>query len=68
MEDEENLDETVFNNFTTGELDLPEADEDQVDSESEDLEDGLDENDSELEAYYDELGLDPNEMLSEKAK
>lgn len=69
MEDEENLDETVFNNFATGELDLPEADEDQVDSESEDLaDDGLDEDDSELEAYYDELGLDPNEMLSEKAK
>lgn len=70
MEDEENLDETVFNNFATGELDLPEMDdeEDQADSESEDIQDGLEEDDSELEAYYDELGIDPNEMLTDKAK
>ena len=52
------LDETVFNKFATGELDLPE-DADEADEVSED-EAGDD--DSELEAYYEELGIDAGEI------
>ena len=60
VDDENNLDETVFDKFATGELDLPdEADEESSDDEAADA--GAD--DSELEAYYEELGIDPAEMI-----
>ena len=52
------LDETVFNKFATGELDLPEDDQDDESEESEEQA----EDDSELEAYYEELGIDVNEV------
>ena len=60
------LDETIFNKFATGELDLPEDADD--DAESEDDASAAGGDDSELEAYYEELGIDPNEMAEEKTK
>lgn len=59
------LDETIFNKFATGELDLPDdgEDDEEVDS-GEDEPQG--EEDSELEAYYEELGIDAGEMIGEK--
>ena len=54
------LDETIFNKFATGELDIPE-DADDVDAIEDSEPDEVDE-DSELEAYYEELGIDPSEM------
>ncbi len=60
------LDETVFNKFATGELDLPE-DEDDIESEDDGQPDAG-EDDSELEAYYEELGIDPSEMLEKKGE
>ena len=56
--DPDKLDETVFQQYTTtGELDLPEEDEDDDLSEEERDMDGMDGNDSELEDYYNELGI-----------
>ena len=64
--DPEKLDESVFNQYATGELDLPEeADDDDTSQEDRDLE-GDDEKDSELEDYYQELGIEPTEMPKEK--
>lgn len=58
------LDESIFNKFATGELDLPENDDDEeLVSEEEQVDD-----DSELEAYYEELGIDPTEMQDGKTK
>lgn len=53
------LDETVFNKFAGGELDLP---EDDMDLESEESDGAAADDDSELEAYYEELGIDMKEV------
>jgi len=59
----------VFNKFATGELDLPEDEADQMDDLSEDEADNAAAaEDSELEAYYEELGIDVNEMHDKRAK
>ena len=65
--DPEKLDETVFNQYTaTGELDLPEDNEEEDLSEEErDLE-GDSGEDSELDEYYRELGIEPDEMKKGK--
>ena len=55
------LDETVFNKFATGELDLPEDEADQGLSDDE-ADEAAAAEDSELEAYYEELGIDVTEM------
>ena len=60
------LDETIFNKFATGELDIPE-DADDVDAIEDSEPDEVDE-DSELEAYYEELGIDPSEMHEKRKK
>ena len=55
----------MFNKFATGELDLPEDEEGDIEDDASD--DGLDnDNDSELEAYYEELGIDPEEVSGKK--
>jgi len=59
------LDESVFNKFATGELDLP--DDDDVESEADGQPDAG-EDDSELEAYYEELGIDATEMHEKRGK
>lgn len=59
------LDETIFNKFAGGELDLPEGDDV---AESEDSEPEMLDEDSELEAYYEELGIDANEMHDKRKK
>ena len=65
--DEAALDETVFNKFATGELDLPEdVDEEGAEEDSEDDAAQGAEDDSELEAYYEELGIDPEEVTGKK--
>lgn len=64
LDADKNLDESVFNSFGTGELDLPsEADEDEEMSEEVDDQGDLDD-------YYRELGIDPAEMRpkTEKSK
>lgn len=62
LDADKNLDETVFNSFGTGELDLPsEVDEDEDMSEK--FEDQGD-----LDDYYRELGIDPAEMRPKTAK
>ena len=64
------LDETVFNKFATGELDLPESDADDGNDQDNDqdlLSDDAGE-DSELEAYYEELGIDVAEMHEKRQK
>lgn len=66
VKNEELLDESVFNKFATGELDLPE-DEDDIESEDDGQPDAG-EDDSDLEAYYEELGIDPTEMLEKSGK
>lgn len=55
----ENLDDAEFEKFQEGELDLPEDSEEAEASESDEVED-----DSELDEYYRELGIDPDEMKS----
>ena len=58
----EALDESVFNKFATGELDLPDDDDNELESDEDP--DQADEagDDSELEAYYEELGIDMDEV------
>jgi len=59
------LDESVFNKFATGELDLPEdADEPDMDTDGEDA----GEDDSELEAYYEELGIEAGDIQVDEKK
>ncbi len=60
----EALDETIFDRFATGELDLPEVEDEDDFSEPEDAID----DDSELEAYYEELGIDADEMHDKRKK
>ena len=62
--DPDKLDESVFQKYTTGELDLPDEDED-LSEEERDM-DGESEHDSELEEYYNELGIEPSEMKKKK--
>ena len=64
------LDETVFNKFATGELDLPESDADDGDDQDNDQDFISDDagEDSELEAYYEELGIDVTEMHEKRQK
>ena len=59
------LDETVFNKFATGELDLPEEADADLDESEDDI---VHDEDSELEAYYEELGIDPSEMHPKRGK
>ena len=61
------LDETVFNKFATGELDLPEDEADLLDMSDDDVNDAAGD-DSELEAYYEELGIDVTEMQAKRAQ
>lgn len=60
----EALDETIFDRFATGELDLPEVEEEDDFSDPDDVVD----DDSELEAYYEELGIDADEMHDKRKK
>lgn len=64
------LDETVFNKFATGELDLPEEedDADELASDGDDADAAAAGEDSELEAYYEELGIDVAEMHEKRTK
>ena len=62
MKGEDNLDETVFDKFATGELDLPDLDDEES---SDDGAADVGADDSELEAYYEELGIDPAEMIDQ---
>ena len=63
------LDETVFNKFATGELDLPESEADELDDESDDgADDAAAAEDLGLEALYEELGIDVAEMHEKRAK
>ena len=62
----EALDESIFNKFATGELDLPEFDN-ADDEEEEDSEPEMEE-DSELEAFYEQMGIDPSEMHDKRKK
>jgi len=66
----EMLDETVFNKFATGELDLPEEEDDAdlLASDGDDIDDAAAAEDSELEAYYEELGIDVAEMHEKRTK
>ena len=61
------LDETVFNKFATGELDLPESEAGDLD-ESDDEADEAAAEDLGLEELYEELGIDPAEMHEKRAK
>ena len=55
----------MFNKFATGELDLPE----EADADLEESDDDIAaDDDSELEAYYEELGIDPSEMNPKHGK
>ncbi len=55
LDADKHLDETIFNKFETGELDLPsEQSEPEDDSEGDEIDD--------LDEYYRELGIDPSEM------
>ena len=66
--DPEKLDETVFNKqAATGELDLPEDNEEEDLSEEERDLDGGSGEDSELDEYYRELGIEPAEMKQGKS-
>ncbi len=56
LDADKNLDESVFNNFETGELDLP-SDVEEDEEMSEDVDEIND-----LDDYYRELGIDPAEM------
>jgi len=60
----EALDETIFDRFATGELDLPEVEEEDDFSDPDEVID----DDSELEAYYEELGIDADEMHDKRKK
>jgi len=60
----EALDETIFDRFATGELDLPEVEEEDDFSDPDEVVD----DDSELEAYYEELGIDADEMHDKRKK
>ena len=60
MEEENNMDESQFKQFETGELDLPSDDEDEEMSEASEAED--------LDDYYREIGVDPAEMKTKPAK
>lgn len=58
LDADKNLDESIFNQYETGELDLPsDAESDGSDVEMSDQEDADD-----LDEYYRELGIDPEEM------
>lgn len=61
------LDETVFNKFATGELDLPE-DEAELELSDDEADEAAAAEDSELEAYYEELGIDVTEMHDKRVK
>ena len=58
IQDEKNLDETVFNKFDNGELNLPSDPEDDEGTDGEDEAQAADD----LDEYYRELGIDPAEM------
>ena len=55
----------MFNKFATGELDLPEEADADLDESEDDI---VVDEDSELEAYYEELGIDPSEMHPKRGK
>lgn len=59
LQKDENFDDKEFEKYQQGELDLPEE-SDFSQSESDDLED-----DPELDDYYRELGIEPEEMKPE---
>ena len=66
-EDVDNLDESEFQKFEAGELDLPEYEDDEDMSSEGDVQDlNAEADDSELDDYYRELGIDPEEMIDEK--
>lgn len=61
---DEQMDETEFKQFDTGELDLPsESDDEQEENEEAPVED-----DGDLDEYYRELGVDPAEMRADGAE
>ena len=59
---EQNLDETEFQKFETGELDLPSDEESDVEMSD------VEASDEDLDEYYREIGVDPAEMKSTPAK
>ena len=60
LDADKNLDETIFDQFQSGELDLPSEGEDLSDDDDVEMSDGEDADD--LDDYYRELGIDPDEM------
>lgn len=58
LDADKNLDETIFDQFQTGELDLPS----EAESEGSDIEMSDGEDADDLDEYYKELGIDPAEM------
>lgn len=62
IDEGQDLDESQFKQFETGELDLP-SDKEDSDEESE-----IVDSDDDLEDYYRELGIDPEEMRPKRAQ
>jgi hypothetical protein len=62
---EHEIDETEFQQFETGELDLPSEDDGDEDAEMSDAAEG---SDDDLDDYYREIGVDPAEMKNKPTK
>lgn len=68
LDADKNLDETIFDQFQTGELDLP-SEPDEASDDEEDLQGDEDvESADDLDEYYRELGIDPDEMKPASSK
>ena len=61
IDEGQDLDESQFKQFETGELNLP-SDKEDSDEESE-----LIDSDNDLDEYYRELGIDPDEMKPKRS-
>lgn len=62
LDQDKHLDETIFNKLDNGELDLPSEQEDS------DSDASMDQDEDDLDEYYRELGIDPDEMKPEGHK
>ena len=62
IDEGKDLDESQFKKFETGELNLP-SDKEDSDDESE-----IVDSDNDLDEYYRELGIDPEEMKPQRAQ
>ena len=68
LDADKNLDETIFDKFQTGELDLPSDPEEASDDDDEDIQADDDDSADDLDEYYRELGIDPEEMKPASSK